>query len=74
MATESEYRAALTEISPLFDLGDDGLSEEQLARVEVLGAAIEAYEKINYPIDPPSPEALAQFEREMRGELIPVPV
>jgi hypothetical protein len=73
ITNEAEYRAAMAEVSPLFDLGDDRLTEEQFLRVSELVDAIEAYEAMHYPIGPPTDEARAEFAREMRGG-VPVAV
>jgi HTH-type transcriptional regulator/antitoxin HigA len=69
--TEAQYEAALAEIKPMFDRLDAFTAADDL-RFEELGAAIHAYEKIHYPIGPPTDEARSAFAREMRGELAAV--
>ncbi len=63
ITNEADYSAALAEIEPLM-VAKPGTPE--FARFDVLATRIQAYERIHYPIDPPTPEAIAQYEREKR--------
>jgi HTH-type transcriptional regulator/antitoxin HigA len=65
--TDQEYRQAIKEVEPLLE-AEPGTPE--FDRVNTLVNAIQAYERIHYPIAPPSPEAAAQYEREKRGGLV----
>lgn len=64
--TEADYRAALAEVSPLFDkeptpgtaLGD---------RFEIMITLIEAFERKHYPIEAPDPVEAIRFRMEQQG-------
>jgi HTH-type transcriptional regulator / antitoxin HigA len=48
--TQTDYKAALKEISTLIDM-DPAVGTEQADRLEVLGALVEAYEEKSYTFD-----------------------
>ena len=52
--TESDYLAALREVSALIDL-DPAADDPEGERLDVLGTLVQAYEAKHYPIDPPDP-------------------
>jgi antitoxin component HigA of HigAB toxin-antitoxin module len=74
LRNETEHRAALAEIEPFFDLRDDGLSDEQSARVIELGVAIEAYEAARYSLGKPVPAARNFVSAAVAAEIGRVPL
>jgi hypothetical protein len=64
LQNEAEYDAALAEVGTLMDAeeGTPGFT-----RLNALTDRIHEYESIHCPIDPPTPEAVAEYEREKRG-------
>ena len=62
--TEEDYKAALAEISRLFDAHE---STEDFDRLDVLATLVEAYEAKHCLISPPSPLAAIEYEMEKRG-------
>ncbi|TCP96916.1 HTH-type transcriptional regulator/antitoxin HigA [Cricetibacter osteomyelitidis] len=64
--TEQDYKQALKEIEPLFDIEDE-LTAEQADFFEVMLALIENYESKHYPIDPPDPIEAIKFRMEQEG-------
>ena len=64
--TEADYRAALREVSALFDREPEPGSPEG-DRFEILLTLLEAYEARHFPIDLPDPVAAIQFRMEQAG-------
>lgn len=64
--TESDYQAALKEVSALIDL-DPMVGTEQADRLEVLGALVEAYEAKHYQLELPDPIEAIKFRMEQQG-------
>ncbi|MFS2157058.1 type II toxin-antitoxin system HigA family antitoxin [Pseudomonas sp. Pseusp122] len=64
--TDEEYRAALKEISPLFENEPEPGTAEGDA-FEVMITVIEAYEAKNFPIDLPDPIEAIKFRMEQSG-------
>lgn|SRR5574337_784070 len=64
--TEADYRAALAEVSPLFDNEPEPGTPEG-DRFEILVTLIEAYEQRHYPIAPPDPIEAIKFRMEQQG-------
>ena len=64
--TEADYRAALQEVSALFDL-DPAVDSPDGERLEVMGALVQAYEAKHYPIDPPDPIEAIKFRMDQAG-------
>jgi HTH-type transcriptional regulator/antitoxin HigA len=64
--TDADYRAALAEVSPMFD---DEPEPGTLAgdRFDVLVTLIEAYEREHFPIDLPDPIDAIKFQMEQKG-------
>jgi HTH-type transcriptional regulator / antitoxin HigA len=62
--SESDYRAALSEVERLWDAEPDTLEGD---RVEVLSTLIEAYEEKHHPIPAPDPIAAIWFMVEQKG-------
>jgi HTH-type transcriptional regulator / antitoxin HigA len=62
--SESDYRAALSEVERLWDAEPDTLEGD---RVEVLSTLIEAYEEKHHPIPAPDPIAAILFMVEQKG-------
>jgi len=64
--TDDEYRAALKEISPLFEQEPEpGTAEGD--SFEVMITLIEAYEAKNFPVDLPDPIEAIKFRMEQSG-------
>jgi HTH-type transcriptional regulator/antitoxin HigA len=64
--TDDEYRAALKEISPLFEREPEPGTAEGDA-FEVMITLIEAYEAKNFPVDLPDPIEAIKFRMEQSG-------
>ena len=64
--SESDYRAALKEVSAYVDHEPEPGSEEG-DRFEILAALVEAYEARHFPIDPPDPIDAIKFRMEQSG-------
>ncbi|MEI7457741.1 MAG: transcriptional regulator [Nitrosomonadales bacterium] len=64
--TESDYLAALREVSALIDL-DPAADDPEGERLDVLGTLVQAYEARHYPIDPPDPIEAIKFRMEQSG-------
>lgn len=64
--TDADYRAALAEVSPLFDREPEPGSPEG-DRFDVLVTLIEAYERSHFPIDAPDPIDAIRFRMEQQG-------
>ncbi len=64
--TESDYRAALRELSTYFDREPEpGTAEAD--RFEVLLTLVEAYEAKHFPVDLPDPIEAIKFRMEQKG-------
>lgn len=64
--TDADYRAALAEVSPLFEQElQPGTPEGD--RFEVLITLIEAWERQHHPIEAPDPIEAIKFTMEQRG-------
>ncbi len=61
--TETDYLAALREVSSLIDL-DPAADDPEGERLDVLGTLVQAYEAKHYPIDPPDPIEAIKFRME----------
>lgn len=73
--TDADYRAALAEVSPMFD--DEPTSGTPTGdRFDVLVTLIEAYEREHFPIDAPDPIEAIKFRMEQQGltprDLVPM--
>ena len=64
--TEADYRAALREVSAVFDQEPEPGSPEG-DRFEIMLALLEAYEARHFPVDLPDPVAAIQFRMEQAG-------
>ena len=64
--TRSDYRAALAEVSPLFDR-EPQLGTPEGDRFDVLVTLIEAYEREHFPIEAPDPVEAIKFRMEQKG-------
>jgi HTH-type transcriptional regulator/antitoxin HigA len=53
LKSEKKYEAALEELNSLMKKGEESISDTEAERVEELGLAIQAYEKIHYPFPLP---------------------
>lgn len=62
--TETEYEAALKEISSLLDASVGSKEVELLDR---LSSLVEEYEEEHYPIGPPDPIEAVEFRKEQMG-------
>jgi HTH-type transcriptional regulator/antitoxin HigA len=63
---EDDYRAALAEVSPLFDHDPEpGTAEGD--RFDVMVTLIEAYERRHHPVGPPDPIEAIKFRMEQQG-------
>lgn len=64
--SESDYRAALSEVSAYFEHEPEPGSDDG-DRFEILAALIEAYEARHFPIDLPDPIDAIKFRMEQSG-------
>lgn len=64
--SESDYRAALAQVSAYVDHEPEPGSEDG-DRFEILAALVEAYEARHFPIDPPDPIDAIKFRMEQSG-------
>lgn len=62
--TEADYERAMAEVERLWG-APDGSPEGD--RLDVLATLIEAYEVVNYPMDPPDPIDAILFRMEQQG-------
>lgn len=62
--TDSDYRAALTEIESLMTAKLDTPEGE---RLDILVTLVEAYEQRHFPLDLPDPVEAIRFEMERKG-------
>jgi HTH-type transcriptional regulator/antitoxin HigA len=62
--TDSDYRAALTEIESLMTAEYDTPEGE---RLDILVTLVEAYEQRHFPLDLPDPVEAIRFEMERKG-------
>ncbi len=62
--TEKDYQLAIKEVERLFNVQDNA---KELDKLDVLTTLIEAYEKENYPIEPPSAIAAILYYLETRN-------
>ncbi len=70
--TEKDYQLAIKEIERLFDAQNNTEELEELEKLDILITLVEAYEKDNYPIEPPSPIAAILYYLESRNQGISV--
>ena len=61
---ESDYKNTLKEIETLMSADADTPKGE---RLDILVTLVEAYEKVNYPLDFPDPIDAIKFEMEQKG-------
>lgn len=66
LRTDADYRAALAEVSPLFDHEPEPGTPKG-DRFDVLVTLIEAYERQRFPIDAPDPIEAIKFRMEQQG-------
>ncbi len=64
--SETDYSAALREVSALIDL-DPAADTPEGERLDVLGTLVQAYEAKHYPIDPPDPIDAIKFRMDQAG-------
>ena len=64
--SEEDYEGALRTLSQLWGAASGTPEGDQL---DILATLIDAYEKEHFPMDAPSPEALAAFEKEQQEAL-----
>ncbi|HEV3018164.1 MAG TPA: transcriptional regulator [Burkholderiaceae bacterium] len=64
--TKVDYRAALAEVSPMFDKEPEP-GTPQGDRFDVLVTLIEAYEREHFPIQAPDPIEAIKFRMEQQG-------
>lgn len=64
--TSADYKATLMEVSKLVDLDPAPDSHEGI-RLDVLTTLLEAHERKNYPIDPPSAVEAIRFRMDQAG-------
>lgn len=62
--TEKDYQSALEEVDKLWDAKPNTPRGDKL---DVLVTLVEAYERQNYPIDPPDPIEAIKFRMEQMG-------
>jgi HTH-type transcriptional regulator/antitoxin HigA len=66
--TEADYRAALAEVSRMFDLDEEPvLGTPEGDRFDILVTLVEAYERKHFPIVAPDPIEAIKFAMEQRG-------
>ena len=63
---EDDYEAALDELSELIDL-DPATGTPEGARLDVIGALVDAYEEEHFPIPDPDPIEAIRFRLEQQG-------
>ena len=51
--TEEEYEIALARIEALMNISEDEMSKEECSEFDRMATAIDEYEDIHHPIDPP---------------------
>lgn len=64
--SETDYSAALREVSALIDL-DPAADTSEGERLDVLGTLVQAYEAKHFPIDPPDPIDAIKFRMDQAG-------
>ncbi len=62
---ERDYEHALRRVEELWDFPDGSPQSDELG---ILATLIEAYERENYPIDPPNPIEAIKFRLEQQGK------
>lgn len=62
--SQEDYKAALAEITRLFNAPE---GTEEFDHLDVLATLVEAYETRHSPIAPPDPVAAIEYEMEKRG-------
>jgi HTH-type transcriptional regulator / antitoxin HigA len=62
--TETDYQEALREIERLFDAAPN---TPELDRLDILSTLVEAYEKVNFPIEISDPIEAIHYYMETRG-------
>lgn len=67
IATEAENRRALEQVDQLLSKGEDKLTAEEGALLDLLVTLIEKFEEENYPIPKASPNEALKFLIEQRG-------
>jgi len=66
--TDADYRAALAEVSPLFDRDEQPVpGTPEGDRFDVLVTLIEAYERKHFPVESPDPIEAIKFAMDQRG-------
>jgi len=64
--SEVDYKAALSRVETLHDLGPD-LGTPEFDELELLGMLVEAYEETAFPMDLPDPLTAIKFRMEQEG-------
>jgi HTH-type transcriptional regulator / antitoxin HigA len=64
ITNQEEHRAALTRIDQLMNAAE---GSAEAAELEVLAILVERYERLVFPIDPPSPIDAIRFRMEQMG-------
>ena len=59
--TEQNYRDALKRLELIFDAAENTVEGDE---AEILGAQIDNYENIHFPIEPPDPMEVVKFRLE----------
>jgi HTH-type transcriptional regulator / antitoxin HigA len=62
--TEADYQAALREIEQLFDAAPN---TPEFDRLDILSTLVDAYEKVQFPIELPDPIEAIQHYMDARG-------
>lgn len=62
--TYDEYRAEMRELGRLMHMDPLKITAAELARIDGLAIRCEAYERVHFPIEKPTPEEAAAFRRE----------
>ena len=66
--TETDYRAALAEVSRTFELAEEPVPGTPKGdRFDILVTLVEAYERKHFPIGAPDPIEAVKFAMEQRG-------
>jgi len=65
MGTKVDYDAALAIIEPLIDALPNSLDE---AKLEVFALAVDEYEKMFYPVEPPDPDEAIKLREGQENE------
>ncbi|KAA0993559.1 helix-turn-helix domain-containing protein [Dyadobacter aurulentus] len=67
ITSESQYEAALENLNLLMKIGEENISDDDTRQIEMLGLAIQAYERIHYPY--PMPKTIPEMLELRRLQL-----